>query len=518
MRAILRYLNVEKREREIKATEPDKKRFDRILKYTGVFGSVHGFSMLVKLLNNMFKSRLLGPMGFGIIENLNRNTDLIRNSTNLGLMTVAVPEISKCESNPEPGCLEHKILLTRSWAMLTAIVGTVLCLVLAPVLSRRAFDGSADYTVSFMILSISVAAAAVTNGEIAILKATGRLRQLALSMFLAELLSLCISVPLYWFLGYDGIVIALAMSVLNSMVVTCCYSFRYFAYRVRPFSWSLLRQGTGMIEMGLFLTFAAFAGAWAWSFVAKFLMEQGGEELVGIYSAGYHALVASFTSIVLSGMDSEFFPSLSAAGNDMGRAHSLMNNQSLALCMIAAPAVILFMVCVPAVVYVVLGYEKFTDTILLSQMAVAGVYFKAVGMPVAYCVLVKSDSLIYVIQEVMDNILLIVCVVLGYRLGGINGVGLALAVWEVFYLILVLLISKLRYGYRMDSALVRNFLMQGAFVVAATYGIINGGVMGYGLSIAMCICASSVTLHFFKEHTTFVPGVLSKVFRKYHKH
>lgn len=139
-------------------------------------------------------------------------------------------------------------------------------------------------------------------------------------------------------------------------------------------------------------------------------------------------------------------------------------------------------------------------------------------MPVAYCVLVKSDSLIYVIQEVMDNILLIVCVVLGYRLGGINGVGLALAVWEVFYLILVLLISKLRYGYRMDSALVRNFLMQGAFVVAATYGIINGGVMGYGLSIAMCICASSVTLHFFKEHTTFVPGVLSKVFRKYHKH
>ena len=72
--------------------EAERRLFDRILKYTGVFGSVQGVSMVVTLVINMVKSRLLGPAGYGITESLNRTTDLVKNSTNLGITTVAVPE------------------------------------------------------------------------------------------------------------------------------------------------------------------------------------------------------------------------------------------------------------------------------------------------------------------------------------------------------------------------------------------------------------------------------------------
>ena len=75
------------------------------------------------------------------------------------------------------------------------------------------------------------------------------------------------------------------------MVVTCFYSVRHFPYKARPFSVSLLREGTGMIGFGLILTVAAFFMSWAWSFIAKFLTECAGQEFLGVYSAGYFLLV-----------------------------------------------------------------------------------------------------------------------------------------------------------------------------------------------------------------------------------
>ena len=68
--------------------------YDRIVKYTGLFGGVQAISLILAKI----KSVLLGPVGYGISENLNRATDLVKSSTNLGITTVAVPEISQSSS------------------------------------------------------------------------------------------------------------------------------------------------------------------------------------------------------------------------------------------------------------------------------------------------------------------------------------------------------------------------------------------------------------------------------------
>lgn len=487
----------------------DSRLFDRILKYTGVFGSVQGVAIIVTLILNMVKSRLLGPVGYGITESLNRNTDLVRNSTNLGVATAAVPEISRCNNPADVDALSEKIGLTRSWALLTAILGMVVCVILAPLLSRWAFNGDGSFTVSFMEMSVAVAATAVTGGETAVLKGTGMLRQIALSQLFTGLISLCVSVPLYWFMRIDGIVPALALSALGGTVVTCFYSCRSFPYKASPFSWSVLRKGTGMIGFGIFFTVAAFLGAWAWSFVAKYLTGQGGSELTGTYSAGY-MLVTYLSTLLLSVTESEYYPRLSASCSDMNEAHHLMNSQSLAMCMLAAPLVILFMICVPIVVFVVLEYEKFRMSIPLAQIAVTGLFFKSIYQPIAFVVLARSDSVIYLIQETVCNILLVVCVVLGYKLWGTVGIGVSLAIWELTYLIQVLIIARLRYGYCMSRTLVSNFLKQGFLVLMAAVGLKIGSAGGYAICMAACVVSIVISIRFFSTHSTFIGGILSR--------
>ena len=493
--------------------ESDKNLFDRILKYTGVFGGVQGVNVLITMVLNIFKSRWLGPVGYGITESLNRNLEPVRSSTNLGIATVAVPVISHAAGEPQAEGLDRKILLTRSWALLTAILGMTVCLALAPYLSMRAFDGDRSYTYSFMILSMSVAAAAVTNGETAILKGAGMLRQIALSRLLTGAVSLCVSVPLYWFLRIDGIVLALALSVIGGLCVTCCYSLKRFPYRVRPFSWSLLREGTGMIGFGLFFTVTAFLASLAWQFITNYIQKEGGEAILGVYSAGY-MLVTYFTDLFMAVVESEYFPRLSAAADDMPRSHSLMNNQSLAMSMLSAPLVIPFMLLVPVMVFVVLEYEKFHDSIMLAQLAVIGLYFKSVYQPIAFLVTARSDSKVYMLQESLCYILLIICIVVGYRGAGVKGIGMAFAAWELSYLLLVLLVSRIRYGFRMAPVLVRKILTQGLIVAAAAAAVVAGGYAGYAVCAVLCAVSAVLSLRFFNANTTLIPGIVSRLSRK----
>lgn len=511
MQRLARYIIVEKERGNINSGT-ERRLFDRILKYTGVFSSVQGVAMLVTVVMAKVKSLLLGPVGFGITENLNRTTDIVKNATNLGIQTVAVPQISQSANESDQADLLERIMVTRSWALLTAIIGMVVCLALAPVLGRWAFDDT-GYAVDFIFLSLSVAAASVTGGEMAVMKGTKYMRNVALSQLFASVLSLCISFPLYWFLRLDGIIPALVLSALGTMAVTCFYSFRSYPYRARPFSRVILQKGLGMIGFGVSLTVAAFLGAWAWSFIARYLTGKGGAELTGMYSAGY-LLVNYLTTFLLSVVDSEYYPRLSATVDDREQTYRLMNNQSLAMCMLAAPLVILFMICIPVVVFVVLEYEKFQGSILLAQMAVIGLFFKAVYQPISYLVLAKSDSRIFLLQEVFCYILLIVCAVCGYAFGGMIGLGISLSVWEFSFLVIVLVVGRLRYGFVMSAKLVKYFLTQGVLIALAAFCAVYDFSYSLAVSIMLCVMSILISLRFFSTHTTFLPLFFARITRR----
>lgn len=495
---------------QVHKSESESRLFERILKYTGVFGGVQGVAMIVTLVVTKVKSVLLGPAGYGMTENLNRTADIIKNATNLGIQTVAVPKVSEHSEDSDDTLLRDNILITRSWALLTAVIGMAVCLVLAPVLGRWAFAGDEGYTVSFMFMSLAVAAAAVTGGEMAVLRGTKLLRQIALSQLLASILSLCISVPLYWFLRLDGVVPALVLSAAGTMCVTCFYSFRAYPFKACPFSMGVLRKGFGMIGFGVFFTITAFVSAWAWSIIARFLTNNGGTELTGTYSAGY-MLVTYFATLLLSVTDSEYYPRLSTVCHDKELTRKAVDSQAQAMLMLAAPLVICFIIAMPFVVYIVLEYEKFGKSIALARLAVMGVFFKSVSIPIAYLPLSKSDPIVYVIQETLCYIFLILCVILGYDMWGIIGVGLSLAVWEAIYLLIVLSVSRIRYGYVMSGKIVMQFLIQCAFVVIVSILSLCGGTIPVVVSILLLLASFAYTLYFFSRHTTFLSGLGKRI-------
>ena len=107
-----------------------------------------------------------------------------------------------------------------------------------------------------------------------------------------------------------------------------------------------------------------------------------------------------------------------------------------------------------------------------------------------------------------------ISVTAGYRYLGIIGLGLSLAAWELVYLLLALLISRLRYGYVMSSELVRNFLAQGALVALTALCVYEGGRVWFIAGVVICVLSVAFSLHFFSTRTTFIQTLISKVLRR----
>ena len=59
--------------------------YDRIIKYTGLFGGVQGFVTLITIVRTKLVTILLGPTGIGLNETYNRTLNLVKSITDLVL-------------------------------------------------------------------------------------------------------------------------------------------------------------------------------------------------------------------------------------------------------------------------------------------------------------------------------------------------------------------------------------------------------------------------------------------------
>lgn len=432
--------------------------YDRILKSTGIFGFIQVLVLLIGVVRNKIVAVLLGTIGFGINESYNRSLNLVRSTTDLGLPFSAVRSVSEHRKDGRPDKLEESVLVTRTWAFITAVAGTLVCILLSGVFSLWAFDGDSGYTLSFILLSPAVFFGAVNGGEMAILKGTGMLRQTAMSQLLTVVITFCISIPLFYWLGLMGLVPSLVLVSMAAMLVTCSYSFRTFPYRIRPFSKKVLTEGRKMTKIGINFMITSFFGSGAFAVIANWMIKNGSAEIAGIYSAGYQ-LVAWLGMFVFSAMESDFFPRLSSCNGDNVKVTEMVNSQAEVALLLMSPMVVGFLVFLGLIVNLFLS-SKFADAVPMASMAVFSLLFKSITQPMSYIALAKGDSRTFMLQEILYDVFFVAAVILAYKWGSLAMTGLALTIAAVFDLISVGIITGRRYGFRFSGQIMRMLLLQ----------------------------------------------------------
>jgi len=431
--------------------------YRQIVKATSLFGGVQVFQIIISIVRSKFVAVLLGPVGMGINGLLISTTGMIEGLTNFGLGTSAVKNVAEAHVSGNTGRIGKVVAVVRKLVWITGLFGAVITLFLSPWLSRITF-GNRDYTLAFVLISITLLFNQISTGQSVILRGTRQLKYMARASLAGSLLGLIISVPVYYKWNIDGIVPAIIITSVISLLITWYYSNKVKIEKVKISRVTIIREGKEMMSMGFMLSLSGVITLATGYIIRIFISNTGGVDQVGLFSAGF-AIINTYVSMVFNAMSTDYFPRLSGVANDNSKATELINQQSEIAILILSPILTVFIVFIQFAV-IILYSSKFLEVNGMIQWAALGMYFKAASWAIAFLFLAKGASGLYFWNELISNLYVLGLNILGYRFGGLDGLGISFLLSYIFYFVQVFLLTKYKYDFSIRSAYTKIFLVQ----------------------------------------------------------
>lgn len=125
-----------------------------IFKSTFLFGFVQVFNIVMKAAINKAVAILLGTEGMGVISLYNSAVNMLRTVAGLGIPQSAVRDVAEANATCEIEKLNRIITVTKKIVWFTALLGAVVTIVFARVLSDVSFNNR-DHIVAFIFLSMA---------------------------------------------------------------------------------------------------------------------------------------------------------------------------------------------------------------------------------------------------------------------------------------------------------------------------------------------------------------------------
>ncbi|MCG8430501.1 MAG: polysaccharide biosynthesis C-terminal domain-containing protein, partial [Candidatus Omnitrophica bacterium] len=170
-------------------------------------------------------------------------------------------------------------------------------------------------------------------------------------------------------------------------------------------------------------------------------------------------IVTTYVGLVFSAMGTDYYPRLSGVSHDNAQAARLINQQSEVAILILAPILTVFLIFINIVVILIYS-TKFTPVDGMIHWAALGMYFKAVSWAIAFILLAKGESKLFFWYELIANNYTLGFNIIGYKLAGLDGLGISFLVGYVVYLIQVYVLAKVKYRFRFDPEFYRVFIFQ----------------------------------------------------------
>lgn len=439
----------------------DQASYRQIMRATSIFGGVQVFHIIITILRSKVIAVLLGPAGIGVLGLYTATVGFIGSLTNFGLGTSAVKDIAAANESQNKERIATVVVVVRRLVWFTGILGAILTLVFAPWLSKLSF-GNEEYTIPYMWLSISLLLTQLTSGQYVLLQGLRKIKYLAKANLIGATAGLLVSVPLYYYLRMDGIVPALILTALFTLIIVRFYARKVDTGNIEVSVRQTRVEGKGMMVLGFMLSLSSIMVIGESYIIRIFISNTGGIEQVGLYNAGI-AIITTYVGLVFTAMGTDYYPRLSGIAHDNVKANLLINQQAEIAVLILAPILAVFLIFIDWVV-VVLYSVQFIAVNTLIYWAALGMFFKAVSWAIAFIFLAKGASKLFFWNELLAIIVLMVLNLLGYHYWGLTGLGISFMIAYISYLIQVYLVAKTKYGFIFNRELPKIFTIQ--FILA----------------------------------------------------
>ena len=439
----------------MEARESKENSYRSILKGTSLFGGVQVFQVLVNLVRGKFVAMFLGPEGMGISSLLSSSAYTITQFSQVGLNLAFTKEVAEHRDDRARLAMIRKV--ASRMVMVTALLGALFTIVFAPWLSRITF-GSEEYAWQYVGLSVMVWLTVEGGGKAALLQGLHKVKIISMASVIAAIVGLAVGVPLYYYFGAKGIVPALIALQLSTYIFFS-WGVRKVVPRSREKSrWSEMRpMARRLLGLGIVLMLTQLLTTASIYLLNTFIRMAGDMESVGLYSAA-NSLTNQYAGVVFTAMAMDYFPRLSAVGDDRENFNGVVNRQVVIVSLMAAPIVILIMGTAPVIIRLLLT-DKFMEITPLMRWMGFGVLLKALAFPLGYITFAKNNRKTFLwLEGVACNVLYLGLGIPFYYCFGLIGLGYSMVLEYAGCIFLYYIVNRRLYGFRYNATAMRNML------------------------------------------------------------
>lgn len=473
--------------------------YKNILRGTSLFGGVQVFQILISLLRGKFVAIFLGIAGMGVSALFASAFDTLVRFASLGLNVAFVKRVAENRDNPDAlgTSLRVSLFLTR----LTALLGAVVTLVLAPWLSEFTF-GSSDYSSQFFLLAVAVFFTISGAGKLSILQGMHLVKVIARASLVGPMAGLLAGVPLYYFFGTLGIVPAMVVLAFATWAFNTYMLHKELAIPSGRPDWRSQRgEISHLLKLGIILVASSLINA-ACIYLVNIFVRQGGRlDDVGLFNAA-NSVTLQYSGVVFTAMMLDYLPRLAAAISRPDEMRTIVNRQVEIVALLVGTIIPILILAAPWVVKILLTNQFEASVSLIRWMAV-GILIKAISYPLGYIAFTKNNPRVFFLLEgVGANALYIGAAIAGYYFFGLIGLGYAMVAENALCLILYLIVNHRLYSYSLSLPALKECVIALLPTILSFLSVILfPNVWGYA---AACIFALAYALRSLKRIRTFL--------------
>ncbi len=436
----------------------------QILKTTGIMGSAQIISILIRILRTKIIAMLLGPAGVGFAGLYQATIDIVRSATGLGLGFSAVRDVAEAAGTNDQLRIGQTITILRRWVWLTGLLGMTLLLLFREQFSRYAFNNT-EHGLDFLILAVVPLLTAVNGGQLALLQGLRRIGDMARAGVMGAVAGLFITAPLYWLMGFQGIVPALVLSTLADLGLSCYFARKVIIEPVRINWRETFSGGSRMIRLGLFTVITGLATTGSLYLARIFISSRLGVDGVGQFQAAWN-LSATYVGLILGAMVADYYPRLSAVNQDNVQVCKLVNQQTEISLLLAGPLIV-GMICFMDLIVWLFYSAQFGQSINILLWQSLGNLLKVISWPMGFVLLAKGRGSYYIFTELLWNILFLATIWLLWDRSAIESTGIAFFVGYLIFTGVLFVICKRICGFSWSRKNINSILIYSSLSIIA---------------------------------------------------
>jgi O-antigen/teichoic acid export membrane protein len=396
----------------------------------------------------------------------------------------------------------------------TGLLGALITLTLSPWLSKLTF-GNKDYTIAFVWLSVTLLFQQLSNGQFVVLQGLRKIQHLAKANMIGSLVGLVIAIPIYYFLHLEGIVPVIIIGSLITLILSWTYSRKVHIESVQLDRSEAFKEGKDMLTMGFLLSLSGIITLGTTYIIKIYITKTGGIEQVGLYNAGF-IIINTYVGMIFTAMATDYYPRLSAVANNTVQTNMLINQQGEIAILIISPILAMFLIYANWILILFLS-NRFLGVNEMIHWAALAMFFKAVTWSVGFILLAKGSSRLFFWNELSYSIYSLGLNIYGYKVAGLEGIGIALLMSIFIYCIQIIIVAKIKFSFMFRTTFYRICSLQ-LIICLACFGVVRFINSPLKFVIGTLIILVSISLSVFElDKRIGLKGVLGSIKEKFVK-